>query len=346
MRAWRIESHGPPETLRLIDLPDPEPGAGEVEIRVEAVALNHLDLWVRRGVPGHRFPLPITPGSDIAGRVRTVGSGVTGFLPGVAVLVSPGSGCGNCGACASGRETLCRSYRIRGETCDGGCAERIAVPARELLPMPEGLDPAVAAALPLTLVTAWHMLVDRAQVRDGETVLVHAAGSGVGVMAIQIARALGARVIATAGSPAKAEKARALGAEEVVLYREADFFDAVARWTERRGVDVVVEQVGEETWETSVRCLAKGGRLVTCGATSGAEVKIDLRRLFFKSLSILGSTMGTRRELQDALRLVESGRIRPVVDRVFPMEELPAAHAYLEERRAFGKVVLGGFREG
>lgn len=346
MRAWRIETHGPPESLRCREVTPAPVGEGAVEVRVDAVALNHLDLWVRRGVPGHKFPLPITPGSDIAGRVLSVGPGVRTYRPGDAVLVAPGSGCGSCAACLGGREPLCRVYRILGETCDGGCAERIVVAEGNLLPQPDRLTPAQAASLPLTLLTAWHMLVDRARIREGETVLVHAAGSGVGVMSIQIARAFGARVIATAGTPEKAAKARELGAEEVVLYRETDFFEAVSRWTDRRGVDVVVEQIGADTWERSLRALAKGGRLVTCGATSGAEVNIDLRRLFFKSLSLLGSTMGARRELEEALRLVAAGRIRPVVDRVFPMEELPAAHSYLEERRAFGKVVVEGFREG
>ncbi len=345
MRAWRIESHGPPESLRRVEVPAPRPGEGEVEVRVDAVALNHLDLWVRRGVPGHHFPLPITPGSDIAGRIGAVGPGVSGVRSGEAILVVPGAGCGRCPSCLSGREPLCRAFRIRGESCDGGCAERIVVPEREVLRMPEGLDPVEAASLPLTLVTAWRMLVERAQLRPGETVLVHAAGSGIGVMAIQIARALGARVIATAGSEEKAAKARELGAEEAVLYRQVDFVDAIFRWTERRGVDVVVEHTGAATWQGSLRALAKGGRLVTCGATSGAEVAVDLRRVFYKSLSILGSTMGSRRDLEEALRYVANGRIRAIVDRVFPMEELPAAHAYLEDRRAFGKVVLRGYQE-
>lgn len=343
MRAWRISEHGDPTVLKLEELPDPIPGPGEAVIRVAAVGMNHLDLWVRRGVPGHRYPLPITPGCDGAGTVTALGPGTHELAVGDAVVVAPGIGCGRCIECQSGRDSLCRHYGILGETRDGTCAELLSLPATHLLPRPENLTVEEAACVPLTLLTAWHMLVARAQVRAGETVLVHSAGSGVGVMAIQIGRLLGARVIATAGSPEKATRARELGAAETILYRETDFLEEVRRLTGKRGVDVVIEHVGADTWEGSVRALAKGGRLVTCGSTSGPLVSLDLRLLFFKSLSLLGSTMGGRGELTEAMRFIATGAIRPVLDRVFPMEELPAAHAYLESRTAFGKVVLRGF---
>jgi NADPH:quinone reductase-like Zn-dependent oxidoreductase len=307
--------------------------------------LNHLDLWVRRGVPGHKFPLPLVPGSDMGGIVTALGPGVSGWREGQEVLVAPGLGCGECPACASGREQLCRSYAILGETRDGGCAEEAVVPARNLIPLPSGMPLLEAVSLPLSLLTAWHMLVDRAQIRAGETVLIQAGGSGVGVMAIQIALHFGATVFTTVGSAAKAALARTLGATETILYREVDFAEEVRRLTGKRGVDVVLDHVGGETFERSTRILAKGGRLVTCGATAGPEVRLDLRVLFFKSLSYLGSTMGGRSELAEAMRLVEAGKIRPVVDRVFSMEELPRAHLYLESRESFGKVVVAGFGE-
>jgi NADPH:quinone reductase-like Zn-dependent oxidoreductase len=343
VRAYVIESHGGPEALHLLERPLPEPGPCQVRLRVRAVSLNHLDLWVRRGVPGHRFPLPIIPGCDLAGTITAVGPGVAGWEVGAEALVAPGTGCGRCLECLSGREHLCRWYAIFGETRDGGCAEEAVVPSVQLLPPPRGLSPAEAVSLPLSLLTAWHMLVDRARVRPGETVLVQAGASGVGIFAVQVARLFGATVYATAGSEEKARRVRALGASEVILYRERDFLEEVRRLTAKRGVDVVADTIGAETFDRSIRALAKGGRLVTCGATSGPEVRIDLRFLFFKGLSFLGSTMGTKGELIEALRLVEEGRIRPVVDRVFRMDELPRAHEHLEARRAVGKVVIAGF---
>jgi 2-desacetyl-2-hydroxyethyl bacteriochlorophyllide A dehydrogenase len=343
MRSWRIARHGPPSVLAIEEMPEPSPGPGEVLLAVDAVGLNHLDLWVRQGVPGHRFPLPITPGCDVAGTILQVGAAVEAWSPGASVLVSPGFGCGECQACMNGQDNLCRSYGILGETRDGGCCERIVVPVTNLIPLPTGLTAEEGAALPLTLLTAWHMVVTRANLQPDETILIHAAGSGVGVMAVQIARFLGAKVYATAGSAEKARRARELGAAEVILHRETDFLEEIRRLTGKRGVDVVIEHTGAETFERSVRALAKGGRLVTCGATSGPMATIDLRVIFFKSLSILGSTMGSRGELEAALGCVESGGIRPIVDSVFPIANLPAAHAYLEERRAFGKVIVRGF---
>jgi 2-desacetyl-2-hydroxyethyl bacteriochlorophyllide A dehydrogenase len=310
---------------------------------VEAVGLNHLDLWVRRGVPGHSFPLPIIPGCDIAGRIERLAGPAAGWKAGDPVLVAPGYGCGACEACRSGQDPLCRSYGILGETRDGGCAERVVVPAGNLIPRPANLSVEEAAALPLTLLTAWHMVVGRAALRPGESILIHAAGSGVGVMAVQIARMIGARVFATVGSCEKADKARELGVEEAILYRETDFLGEIRRLTGKRGVDVVIDHTGAENFEKSVRALAKGGRLVTCGATTGPMATIDLRVLFFKSLSLLGSTMGSLGDLTAGMQHVDEGRIRPVVDLVFSMADLPAAHERLEARAAFGKVVVRGF---
>jgi len=343
MKAFVVHEHGGVDVLRLESVPQPEPGPHEVRLRVGVAALNHLDLWVRRGVPGHRFPLPLIPGADAGGVVDAIGPGVTSVKPGETRLLCPGYGCGVCDACLRGAESLCRDYRILGETRDGVCAEHVVVPERTLLPLPENLRPEEAVALPLVLLTTWRMLIRRARLAPGETVLVQAGGSGIGSTAIQIAAFLGCRVITTVGSPEKAPRARALGAAEVILHTQEDVVEAVRRLTGKRGVDVVVEHTGEATWATSVRCLTKGGRLVTCGATSGAAAAIDLRVLFFKQLSLLGSTMGSPIDLRDAFRLVRQGRIRPVIDRSFAMEELPEAHRYLETRQAFGKVTLRGF---
>lgn len=340
MKARVIRAHGGFEALEPAEVPLPEPGAGEVRVRLQAMALNHLDLWVRRGVPGHTFPLPLIPGSDGCGRIEEVGPGVERARLGETVVLSPGYGCGECPACRRGEESLCRDYAILGESRDGTCAEAIVLPARALLAVPEGLDPEEAVALPLVLMTAWRMLVGRARVEAGETVLVQGAGSGIGSTAIQIAAARGCRVIAVTSDPHKTERARALGAGEVIVFGAEDPLAAVRRLTARRGVDVVVEHIGAATWETSVRALARGGRLVTCGATSGAEVRVDLRPLFFKQLSILGSTMGGLADLREAWAWVAAGRIRPVIDRRFRLEQLAEAHRYLEERRAFGKVVV------
>ncbi len=318
----------------------PEAGPGEVRVRVRAVGLNHLDVWVRKGVPGHEFPLPIVPGCDVAGVVDALGAGVSGISVGDEVVVCPGVCCGRCAACRSGRDALCRHYGILGESQDGGCREFLAVPAVNVMPKPRGLDFSSAAAVPLVFLTAWHMLVERARVLPGEHVLVHAAGSGVSSAAIQIARMLGARVMATAGSDEKCTRARDLGAELAVNYRTADFAAEARTWTGRRGIDVAVDHVGADTFDRTVRALAKGGRYVTCGATSGYELKTDFRFVFFKSLAILGSTMGGSHELLTVLQHVEAGRLRPVVDRVLPLEAVADAHRRIESREGFGKVVL------
>lgn len=340
MKAVRIHEHGGYEVLRLEEIASPVPRADEALVRVKAAGVNHLDTWVRRGVPGYKFPLPITPGCDGAGIVEAVGSAVENVKAGDAVVLSPGVSCGYCRECLAGEDNLCRRYGIIGETRDGTCAELIALPARNILLKPDSLSFEEAASIPLVFLTAWHMLVVRAKVRSGEWVLVRAAGSGIGCAAVQIAKMHGATVLAEARTQEKADSALGLGADFAVDSSADDTLEAVGRLTGKRGVDVVVEHVGETTWESSVRSLARGGRLVTCGATSGWDARIDLRVLFFKNISLLGSTMGSKAELIEVLTHVSAGRLRPVVHTVLPFDRVAEAHRMLAERRVFGKVVL------
>ncbi|PKN56214.1 MAG: alcohol dehydrogenase [Deltaproteobacteria bacterium HGW-Deltaproteobacteria-14] len=340
MKAAIVREHGGPEVLRIEDVPDPEPGPGEVAVAVRACAINHLDLWVRRGIAGAGFHLPRIGGADIAGEVHALGEGVDDIALGTAVMVAPGVSCGRCERCVAGLDHLCARYAILGEGVDGGLAERVVVPRANLVPKPARLDWTDAAALSLPWLTAWHMLTARAALRGGETILVHAAGSGVSSAGIQIARFLGARVIATAGSDAKLERARQIGADETINYRTEDFVARVRTLTEKRGADVVLEHVGGETFERSLRCLARAGRVVTCGATTGARAAIDLQHIFFKSQSILGSTMGSKAEFHQLVRLYDRGIFTPIVDRVLPLAGIRDAHEALEGREVFGKVVL------
>jgi NADPH:quinone reductase-like Zn-dependent oxidoreductase len=340
MKAIALRGHGGPEAVKLEDLPEPVAGPGEVVVAVKAAALNHLDIWVRAGWQGLKLTWPHVLGSDVAGVVESVGPGVADVKQGDAVVVNPSLGCGRCERCLAGEENLCRRFSILGEHVSGGQAEKLAVAARNVLPKPANLSFEEAAAVPLTFMTAWHALVRRARLRLGETVLVHAAGSGVGVAAVQIAKLLGARVIATAGSDAKLEKARALGADEVVNYETQDFVQEVRRLTAKRGVEVVFEHVGKKTWEKSILAAGIGGRIVTVGATTGYDPLTDLRHVFFRQLSILGSTMGTAGDLVEVLRWVGEGKLRPVVDRVMPLADAVKGQALLSERAQFGKIVL------
>ena len=340
MRAIVIPRHGGPEVLQYTELPQPEPGPNEVLVRVRACALNHLDLWSRRGLPGIQFPLPLIPGSDIAGEIIQAGAEAKRVHVGDKVVLSPGVACGQCPACSAGNDNQCRRYTLLGYMRNGGCAEYVVAPEVNALPMPEGLSFEEAAAVPLVFLTAWHMLITRAQLKAGEDVLVLGAGSGIGSAAIQIAKLTGARVIATAGSPAKFDKARALGADEMIHHGQQNITEEVRRLTGRRGVDVVFEHVGQATWEQSVKSLTTAGRLVTCGATTGGAGQTDLRLLFGRQLSLLGSYMGSRGELFHVLKLVAEKKLRPVVDRVLPLAEARAAHELLEKREQFGKVVL------
>lgn len=340
MQAVRIHEHGGPEVLRVEEVPLPEPGPGEVRVRIRAAAMNHLDLWVRRGLPGLRFPLPMILGSDGAGVVDAVGPGVRSVRVGDEVALNPGTSCGRCGACLAGRDNLCRDYRILGEHRDGTDAEFVVVPEANLLPKPARLSFEEAAAFPLVFLTAWNMLVTRARVRPGEDVLIWGAGSGVGSAGIQIAKAHHARVIAVAGDDTKLQRARELGADEGINHRTQNVLEEVRRLTNRRGVDIVFEHVGRATWEVSLKALARGGRLVTCGATSGPIAETDIRYVFGRAISIHGTWMGGKGELYELLPLVEQGVLRPVVDQVFSLSEVRQAHAYLESGRHFGKVVL------
>lgn len=340
MKAAIFKQHGGPEVLEYADVPEPRMRADEVLVEVKACALNHLDIFVRRGMPGITIPLPHILGSDIAGVVRDVGELVTWVKPGDEVMVHPGVSCGHCEACLSGQDNLCREYDMIGYRRDGGYAELVAVPGVNIIPKPPQLSWEEAAALPLVTVTAWHMLVTRANVQPGEDVLVHAAGSGVGSVAIQIAKLRGARVITTASSDEKLAKARELGADVTIDYTQDDWPKEVRRVTDRKGVDVVVEHTGAATWPGSISSLKNNGRLVTCGATSGYDAHTDLRQVFYRHLTLLGSFMGSKAELLEAMKFVREGKIHGVVDRVLPLSEARRAHELIEDRAQFGKIVL------
>lgn len=340
MKAIVVERHGGREQLQLREVPRPEPAPGEVLVELHAAALNHLDVWVRRGVEGVRYPLPLIPGCDGAGVVAALGAGVSDLELGTRVALAPGVSCGHCEVCSAGRDNECRRYGILGEHRDGTYAEFISVPRANVLPISNGLSFSDAAAVPLAFLTAWHMAVARAAIRPGDDVLVHAGASGVGTCAIQIARLFQARVITTVGSADKVDLVRSLGAEHVILYRDEDFAAAVRQITDKRGVDVILDHVGADTWDGNVRSLTRGGRLVVCGSTSGHVVSTNLRFLFFKNLAFLGSTMGSRAELLRVLGLVERSVLRPVVDRILPLDQVGTAHELLESRQARGKLVL------
>jgi len=334
VKAVRFHSHGGPDVLRFEDAPDPAPASGRAIVRVRACALNHLDLWERRGLDRVKLPLPHISGSDIAGEVADPGE-----WAGRRVMLQPGLRCGRCRACRDGRDNECVEYDVLGLRSDGGYAELVSVPIENLVDIPPHVDFIIAAAFPLTFLTAWHMLVARCGVREGDVVLVLAGGSGVGQAAIQLARHFGARVFATS-APSKADRARALGAEEVFDHYAGDFSRDVRRLTDGHGADIVIEHVGEATWDRSVRSLASGGRLVTCGATTGPAAQLDLRHLFARQLSLLGSYMGRFAELEAAAPLLFGGQVTPVIDEVFPLARAADAQRRMEEKGQFGKIVL------
>ena len=340
MKAVIFNEHGSEDVLLFTEVPEPEIADDEVLVRVKACALNHLDLWIRGGLPGIKFPLPHILGSDISGVVERVGRVVRNTSPGDEVMLAPGLSCMHCVYCLSGRDNLCSEYNSIGYRTFGGYAEFVKVPSANVLPKPPNVSFVEAASFPLVFLTAWHMLVDRVSLRQGETLLVHAAGSGVGIAAIQIGKLLGARVFATASTNEKLEKARALGADECINYQEQDFLDQVRKLTNKRGVDVVFEHTGEATWEKSVRSLTKGGRLVTCGATSGYQGNLDIRYLFSRQISLHGSYMGSKCELMEVAKFFADGRLKAVVDRTFPLASAADAHRALKSRAQFGKIVL------
>ena len=338
MKAVRIHQFGGPEVLTYEDVADPRPRKDQVLIRVRACSLNHLDIWVRKGLPGVNLPRIL--GSDIAGEIVEVGEYISDLKPGQRVLLAPMSFCNRCPKCVAGLQNQCRQFTVLGNGVDGGNCELIAAPAVNVIPIPNSLDFSEAASVPLVFVTAWHMLVGRAAIRPGQTVLVLSANSGVGIAAIQIARLFHARIIATAGDERKMERARELGADFVINHYQQKVSQEVRKITNFEGADIVVEHVGVATWEESVKSLKAGGTLVTCGATTGPKVDLDLRFLFSRQLALLGSYMGTMSELHEVLSHVFAGRLKPVIDHTFPLQEAREAHEYMERSQMFGKIVL------
>ncbi len=339
MRAIRFHEQGPPEVLRLERIAPPAPpGRGEVLLEVRAASVNHLDIWVRRSLPN--IPLPRIPGADAAGVVLQVGPGVTGVRPGQRVLIDPGFTTEDTIEVLRGEPSLSKAYGILGESCDGTYCERLVVPARSCLPIPAGWSFAQAAAFPLTALTAWRMCVVRGQLRPGEDVLILGAAAGVGVLCIQIAKLAGCRVIAAASTRAKLDLCASLGADELIPYADVNWVSEARRLTGGRGVDVTIDYVGKTTWAGSLRATRAGGRILTCGATTGHDPTTDLRQVFFRQLSIIGSTMGSTADLAAALKLAGEGRLEPVLSEVLPLAEAARAHRLIEERAVLGKVVL------
>lgn len=347
MRAALFRQHGGPDVLEIADVPDPQPGPGQVQVRVSAVALNHIDIWMRRGLPALKLALPHVSGGDVCGYVSAFGPGVSEAQPAFAigdrVVLNPGLSCGRCRACLDGRDNFCPHYQMLGEQIWGAMAEMVVVPAANLVPAPRArvpLEDAALAALPITFITAWQMLVERARIRRGQTVLVLGAGSGVGVASIQIAKLFGARVIAAASTDAKLAAARQLGADDLINYSRDELVTEMKRLTNRQGADIVVEHTGASTFAKSVVVCARGGSIVTCGATDGYEASLNLRHVFWRQISIMGSTLASKARLFEILDLVASGDLKPIVDRVLPLAEVAAGHRALESRQVFGKVVF------
>jgi NADPH:quinone reductase-like Zn-dependent oxidoreductase len=340
MKSVRFYAHGGVDQLRFEDAPEPAAGPGEVVIRVHACALNYLDIWVRRGIPNMNFSFPHITGSDIAGVIEGIGAGVQHLSVGQRTVICPGLSCMRCRMCLSGKDNECAGYSVLGYVTDGGYAEYVKVPAANAFPYPDRLDFTSAAAVPLVFMTAWHMLVTRAAIKSGDDVLIIGAGSGVGSAAIQIAKFFHARTIATAGNESKLEKASALGADFTIDHTRQGIRTEVKRITGGRGVDVVFEHVGVATWAESISSLAPGGRLVTCGATTGHQAALDIRHLFAKQITVLGSYMGTKGELMEILNVVQHGHLNPVVSDVYPLKDAAGAQSLLEGRTHFGKIVL------
>jgi NADPH:quinone reductase-like Zn-dependent oxidoreductase len=340
MKAVRFHQHGGLDVLKYEDAPDPKIQANEVLVRVKTCALNHLDIWLREGATRWEIELPHIVGADVAGEVAEVGALATRVKVGDRVLLAPGISCGQCETCHKGLDSACREYSVLGVLVDGGYAELVKAPEVNVIPIPGDLNFDEAAAVPLVFLTAWHMLMTRAQLKPGEDVLVVGAGSGVGSAAIQLAKLVGARVIAVAGSDAKLEKARSLGADEGINHSKQSIAAEVKRLTAKRGVDVVVEHVGQAVWDACFNSLATYGRFVTCGVTSGEDVKLSLRLLYGRQRSLLGSFMGGKGELMDVLKLIGARKLKAVIDSTFPLKEAAAAQQKMESRDLFGKILL------
>ena len=340
MKAIVFHEFGGPEKLQYEDVPDPIIDENEALIRVRACALNHLDIWARGGTRGERIPLPHISGSDISGEIVKVGRLVSNHKPGDKVVVAPGISDGVCEYCTSGWDSLCENYKIIGYETQGGYAEYVSVPRENILPIPDNLSFEEASSIPLVFLTAWHMLTTRARLTAGETVLVWGAGSGVGSAAIQVAKLLGAKVVATAGTEDKLDKARKLGADWVVNHYTQDVPAEVKRVTNGKKANVVFDHVGQATWEKSMRSMAPAGRLVNCGVTSGGKAEIDIRYIFVRQFSLMGSYMGGRGELMKVLSFFQDGELKPIVDSVFQLKDAATAQTRMEKSEHFGKIVL------
>jgi NADPH:quinone reductase-like Zn-dependent oxidoreductase len=340
MKALYFEEHGDLSVIKYGDVAEPAAGADDVIVRVRACALNHLDIWVRRGWPGLKLDLPHWCGADVAGEVVEVGRNVTGWHPGQAVIIDPGISLAADEYTRRGEDSLSPAYHVIGEHTRGGAAEYLAVPAANLAAKPAGLDFSAAAAPLLVSLTTWRMLIHRARLRAGETVLVVGSGGGVNSMAIQIAKLAGATVFAVAGNRMKAERAVELGADVVLDRSVVDWSREIYRVTDKRGVDVVVDNVGQATLNQSLLAVARGGRIVIVGNTSGPETQIDIRYIFGKQISLIGSTMGSHQDFRDIVELLGSGRLQPVIDRILPLSEGQAAYGLMERGDMFGKIVL------
>jgi NADPH:quinone reductase-like Zn-dependent oxidoreductase len=340
MKAVYFTEHGDLEKLIYGDLPDPKLDENEVLVRVRACGLNHADRWVRQGLPFLRVQFPFILGQDIAGEIVAHGTSMHAIPEGARVVLNPGVSCSHCERCLAGHDNLCSQFGILGKNYPGGYAELVKAPVENVVPLPAELAWEAAACVPAVFTTAWNMVVEQAKLQPGEWVLIHAAGSGVGSAAIQLARLIGANIITTAGSDEKLAKAQTLGAHYGINYQRQDFLREVRRITQKRGVDVVIEHIGVEMWERSLLCLATGGRLVTCGATTGYQATTDLRHVFFRNLQILGATSGSKASLFQIIRLVQEGKVQPVLDRMLPLSEAREAHRLLEARQQFGKLVL------
>ena len=341
MKAIRIHEHGGPEVLTIDEISRPEPQEDEALIKVHTASLNHLDLWARRGLPG--ISLPLIPGSDAAGTIISLGKSrqeKNDWRQGDEVIMIPFRSCGQCRYCQSGEEQLCRQFHIAGENMAGTMAEFITVPVSYLLRRPQNLNWPQSAAFPLAFLTAWHMLAEKVKIEPDSTVFIWGASSGIGHAAIQIARHFGATIITTAGDERKAKFARDCGADHVINYKNDDIAAHVREITSGHGADIIFEHVGQQSWQQSMKILARNGKIVTCGATTGAVVRIDLRHLFIKHQQIIGSTMGNRRDLLKLIDLIGQGQIHPHVDKVFKYSDIQAAHEYMEQGKHLGKVVI------